>query len=324
MHSEATGTGKEQQTGRFSYAQYRSKVYHVHQVCYVLQDRRISRLISRTFLEDLPLRPGSGWGRRLDRRNPAGAASSDVHLPAYSGRGWEPSKGHWRPLPRRWMAQGACPLTRYSGVGLGETTGPSKPRRGSFERCVSTRCPGVGWEKTTADSCPTGPSLDVTGAMSAYPSSRGRVGKDDSSFWKARRVAGYRRRRIVLPENPGSGRGTIAFVTFSMCLGASLRQKAGRKMSRHVWSRPTEYYDYLNMLEKPRLPKFELVSELEVGRGSFVGAGHAWIVRDTENGIICLQSYSTIVSFKVGEKVIDCWSGKTRATTHHQSRFRAA
>ena len=95
-------------------------------------------------------------------------------------------------------------------------------------------------------------------------------------------------------------------------------------MSRHVWSRPTEYYDYLNMLEKPRLPKFELVSELEVGRGSFVGAGHAWIVRDTENGIICLQSYSTIVSFKVGEKVIDCWSGKTRATTHHQSRFRAA
>lgn len=95
-------------------------------------------------------------------------------------------------------------------------------------------------------------------------------------------------------------------------------------MSRHVWSSPSEYYDYLNMLEKPRLPHFELVSKLEVGRGSFVGAGHAWIVRDTENGIICLQSYSTIVSFKVGNKVIDCWSGKTRATTHHQNRFRAA
>ena len=205
MHSEATGTGKEQQTGRFSYAQYRSKVYHVHQVCYVLQDRRISRLISRTFLEDLPLRPGSGWGRRLDRRNPAGAASSDVHLPAYSGRGWEPSKGHWRPLPRRWMAQGACPLTRYSGVGLGETTGPSKPRRGSFERCVSTRCPGVGWEKTTADSCPTGPSLDVTGAMSAYPSSRGRVGKDDSRLVPDRPVAGCYRGHVCLPFVPGSG-----------------------------------------------------------------------------------------------------------------------
>ena len=201
---------------------------------------------------------------------------------------------------------------------------PSKPAVAASSDAYLPGVPGSGGHPSTADSWRPGASLDATGAMSSYPAARGRVGEDDSSVWKDRRVAGYRRRPIGLPENTGSGLGTIAFVTCYMCLGVSLRQKAGRKMSRHVWSRPTEYSDYLRMLEQPRLPNFVLVGELEVGRGSFVGAGNAWIVRDTENGIICLQSYSTIVSFKVGEKVIDCWSGKTRATTHHQNRFRAA
>ena len=158
------------------------------------------------------------------------------------------------------MLQVPCPLTRYYGVGSGKTTGPSKPRRGSFERCVPTRCPGVGWASldsrlvldspgtgcyrghvllpgtpgsgghpSTADSWRPGASLDATGAMSSYPASRGRVVEDDSSVWKDRRVAGCRRRAIVLPENTGSGRGAIAFVTCYMCLGVSLRQKAGRK-----------------------------------------------------------------------------------------------
>ena len=195
---------------------------------------------------------------------------------------------------------------------------------GSFERCVPTRCPGVGWASV------------------------------DSRLVAARRVAGCYRCHVLLPCVPGSGRGrrqqtrggparrwipsTAHWITGKYGVGSGNHcvrdllhvprgvptAKAGRKMSRHVWSRPTEYSDYLRMLEQPRLPNFVLVGELEVGRGSFVGAGNAWIVRDTENGIICLQSYSTIVSFKVGEKVIDCWSGKTRATTHHQNRFRAA
>ena len=161
-------------------------------------------------------------------------------------------------------------------------------------------------------------------AMRTYPVSRGRVGirRQQTRGGPARRWIPSTAHWITGKYGVGSGNHCVRDL-LHVPRGVPTA-KAGRKMSRHVWSRPTEYSDYLRMLEQPRLPNFVLVGELEVGRGSFVGAGNAWIVRDTENGIICLQSYSTIVSFKVGEKVIDCWSGKTRATTHHQNRFRAA
>ena len=139
------------------------------------------------------------------------------------------TEGHWRPLLRRWMAQGPCPLTRYSGVVSWKTTGTVEARRAASSDAYLPGVQGSGGHPSTADSWRPGASLDATGAMSSYPASRGRVGEDDSRLVAARRVAGYRRRPIGLPENTGSGLGTIAFVTCYMCLGVSLRQRQVEK-----------------------------------------------------------------------------------------------
>lgn len=93
-------------------------------------------------------------------------------------------------------------------------------------------------------------------------------------------------------------------------------------MSRHVWSKPYIYDAYLAILESPESPEWELVRELDVGRGSFAGAGRAWIVRDVRNGVTCLQSYATIVSVYLGDgktKDLGDWS---RTTKIHQNKFR--
>lgn len=91
-------------------------------------------------------------------------------------------------------------------------------------------------------------------------------------------------------------------------------------MARHTWERPYEYGAYLNKLENPEHPDFELVAELDVGRGSFNGAGHAWVVYDRANGVECLQSYGTIVSVRIGGQVehLGKW---TPTTSRHQCRY---
>lgn len=91
---------------------------------------------------------------------------------------------------------------------------------------------------------------------------------------------------------------------------------------KHKWEYPYHYAEYFKSLENPNHPKFELVEELEVGHTGFDGSGHAWVVRDTENDVICLQSYLTIVSVKAGDDSVDLgkWS---RTTTRHQFRFSA-
>ena len=91
-------------------------------------------------------------------------------------------------------------------------------------------------------------------------------------------------------------------------------------MARHIWGHPYEWQTYLNSLESPKYPEFELVEELGVGSGSFNGSGHAWVVKDTANNVVCLQSYATIVSVQAGAESVDLgkWS---RTTSHHQSLF---
>ena len=93
-------------------------------------------------------------------------------------------------------------------------------------------------------------------------------------------------------------------------------------MARHTWTYPYEHTDYAKLFNEEmfKYPQFELVEELDVGRGSFCGAGHAWVVRDTANGLTCLQSYGTIVSVVLGGHVrhLGKW---TKTTSFHQSRF---
>ncbi len=60
---------------------------------------------------------------------------------------------------------------------------------------------------------------------------------------------------------------------------------------------PNDLDDYLKHLQDPKTPVFE---EVERIRNS-----SSWLVRDTANHMICLQSYFTIVSVKVGARSKD-------------------
>lgn len=55
---------------------------------------------------------------------------------------------------------------------------------------------------------------------------------------------------------------------------------------------PNDLSDYLKSLQDPKKPVFEEVERIRNTR--------SWVVRDTANKMICLQSYYTIVSVKVG------------------------
>lgn len=75
-----------------------------------------------------------------------------------------------------------------------------------------------------------------------------------------------------------------------------------------------DYGVYLNNLENPKVPSFEYVCRLR--------HKNAWVVRDTANGTVCLQSYSTIVSMQLpdgGSVDFGRWSN---TTTRHQGDFR--
>lgn len=55
---------------------------------------------------------------------------------------------------------------------------------------------------------------------------------------------------------------------------------------------PNDLDDYIKSLQDPKTPVFEEVERIRNTR--------SWAVRDTANHMICLQSYFTIVSVKVG------------------------
>ena len=74
----------------------------------------------------------------------------------------------------------------------------------------------------------------------------------------------------------------------------------------------TDTKAYLDHLESPKTPVWENVCQIDNCQ--------AWVVRDTANGLVCLQSYSTIVSFKLGGETVHL--GKWSVTTSkHQSAF---
>ena len=69
---------------------------------------------------------------------------------------------------------------------------------------------------------------------------------------------------------------------------------------------------YLKQLENPKTPEWEVITQID--------SCQAWVVKDTANDIVCLQSYNTIVSMVVGNEIVHL--GKWSPTTsHHQSKF---
>lgn len=70
---------------------------------------------------------------------------------------------------------------------------------------------------------------------------------------------------------------------------------------------------YMATLENPKQPEFVLIEQLNKCQ--------AWVVRDVANGVVCLQSYNTIVSVKQGDEGVSLghWSV---TTSKHQSFFR--
>lgn len=70
--------------------------------------------------------------------------------------------------------------------------------------------------------------------------------------------------------------------------------------------------EYLSRLESPKTPVWEEICQID--------ACQAWVVRDTANDVVCLQSYHTIVSMKMGDEIVELgkWS---RTTSNHQRKF---
>lgn len=89
---------------------------------------------------------------------------------------------------------------------------------------------------------------------------------------------------------------------------------SGYMVGRLPYTEATDYSLYLSNLQDPKTPVFEVVER--------IANKNAWVVRDTANGNICLQSYRTIVSMKVGDSTVD-FGIFSNTTTRHQGDFRA-
>ena len=76
---------------------------------------------------------------------------------------------------------------------------------------------------------------------------------------------------------------------------------------------PNDLDDYLKSLQEPKKPIFEEVERIRNTR--------SWVVRDTANKMICLQSYFTIVSVKVGDSSKDL-ANFSSTTSRQQCYFR--
>lgn len=76
---------------------------------------------------------------------------------------------------------------------------------------------------------------------------------------------------------------------------------------------PNDLSDYLKSLQEPKKPVFEEVERIRNTR--------SWVVRDTANKMICLQSYFTIVSVKVGATSKDL-ANFSSTTSKQQCYFR--
>lgn len=76
---------------------------------------------------------------------------------------------------------------------------------------------------------------------------------------------------------------------------------------------PNDLSDYLKSVREPKTPVFEEIERIRNTR--------SWVVRDTANKMICLQSYFTIVSVKVGASSKDL-ANFSATTSRQQCYFR--
>jgi ABC-type proline/glycine betaine transport system substrate-binding protein len=88
------------------------------------------------------------------------------------------------------------------------------------------------------------------------------------------------------------------------------------------WGYPYHTEEYRNQLaNNAKSPQWEFLKQLELTK-CHIGTNDAYIVKDVANGIVCLQSYSTIVAVAYGKKTKNLakW---TPTTSWHQNEFEA-
>jgi hypothetical protein len=88
------------------------------------------------------------------------------------------------------------------------------------------------------------------------------------------------------------------------------------------WGYPYHTEEYRNQLaNNAKSPQWEFLKQLELTK-CHIGTNDAYIVKDVANGIVCLQSYSTIVAVAYGKKTKNLakW---TPTTSWHQNEFAA-
>ena len=88
------------------------------------------------------------------------------------------------------------------------------------------------------------------------------------------------------------------------------------------WSYPCHTEEYREHLaENSKSPQWEFLKQLEL-TSRHIGTNDAFIVKDVANGIVCLQSYATIVAVAYATKTKNL--GKwTSPTSWHQNEFAA-
>jgi len=88
------------------------------------------------------------------------------------------------------------------------------------------------------------------------------------------------------------------------------------------WCYPSRTEEYRKQLaDNAKCPHWIFLKQLELTPHQ-IGANSAYIVKDVANGVVCLQSYATIVAVAFGTKTknLGYW---TNTTSRHQNRFEA-
>lgn len=88
------------------------------------------------------------------------------------------------------------------------------------------------------------------------------------------------------------------------------------------WGYPYRTEEYRNQLaNNAKSPEWQFLKQLEL-TSHHIGTNDAYIVKDVANGIVCLQSYATIVAVAYGTKTKNLakW---TPTTSWHQNEFEA-
>ena len=88
------------------------------------------------------------------------------------------------------------------------------------------------------------------------------------------------------------------------------------------WGYPYRTEEYRKQLaNNAKSPEWQFLKQLELTK-CHIGTNDAYIVKDVANGIVCLQSYSTIVAVAYGKKTKNLGNW-TPTTSWHQNEFAA-